>query len=153
MTFHILLNHIATVFLSTSMLTTLSFESEVESFIYGGGKAEVFLELTNKNKTLAIKAHQNINSNLLVVTKKRKYYFDLKTGDRPHRFIEVKHGAINGSHKEIYSEKSFKILEGRSSRLVVNKSKKEILVNGLKVDKKEYFSKGDPLFINGRRVL
>ena len=55
MMFYILMNQITTLFLSLNLLTTLSFDSEIVSYLYGGGKEEVFFQVTNNNRTLALK--------------------------------------------------------------------------------------------------
>ncbi len=55
MTFYILMNQVTTLFLSLNLLTTLSFESEVISFMYGGSEQDVYFKVTNNRKTLAIK--------------------------------------------------------------------------------------------------
>ena len=155
MTIYILLNHVATIFLGLNVLTTLSFDSEVQSYLYGGGKDDIFIQLTSNQKTLALKSKVDGDlSNLLVVTKKRKYYFDLKNSkSNPHQFLEIRHGVANMSVKEIMKTKKFEIMEGKTSILVINKSKKDIDVNGIKVSTKEYFSKGVPIYLDGPRIL
>jgi hypothetical protein len=155
MTFHILMDHVTTLFVSLGLLTTLSFDSEITSYLYGGSKEDFFIKVTNNHKTLAIKpTRKGISSNLLVITKFRKYYFDLRYNkDKPHQFIEVKQGQINHGMKKVMSKKSFDLLEGSSSVLVINKKKRKLRVNKKKVKKKDYFSKGVPIFIEGKRVL
>lgn len=155
MTFYILMNHITTLFVSLGLLTTLSFDSEVTSYLYGGSKEDLFIKVTNNHKTLAIKPmSEAINSNLLVITNNRKYYFDVKySKNKPHQFIEVKQGQINYGMKKVMSKRSYNILEGASSIVVINKKKKQLRVNKKKVKKKDYFSKGVPIFIEGKRVL
>lgn len=155
MTFYILLNHVATLFISLNVLTTLSFDSEVISYLYGGGKDDVFFQVTGNQRTLALKPKiEGKLSNLLVVTKNRKYYFDLiYDKDRPHQFIEVRHGSINLNQKEILNKKNFEILEGKTSYLFVNKQKKPVIINGVKVTQKDYFSKGIPILYEGVRIL
>lgn len=89
MTFYILMNQITTLFLSLNLLTTLSFDSEIVSYLYGGSKQEMFFQLTNNIRTLAIKPlMEGSFSNLLVITKEHKYYFDLKlTEEKLHKFV------------------------------------------------------------------
>lgn len=155
MTFYILMDHITTLFVSLGLLTTLSFDSEVTSYLYGGSKEDFFIKLTNNHKTLAIKPlRKEIDSNLLVITKNRKYYFDVKYDQgRPHQFIEIKQGLINHGMKRIDSRSKYEALEGETSILIINKSKGPLLVNKRKIKKKGYFSKGVPIFIEGNRVL
>ena len=155
MTFFILLNQMTTLFVSLNLLTTLSFESEIESYLYGGSAEEVYFRVTNKNKTLAIKALMNGDlSNLLVITKQRKYYFDLSLSvTSPHQFIEISRGMPTRTLKRKLQTNDFEILEGNSSMLFVNRKKKEVMVNGIKVRKRQYLSKGVPIIYEGKRIL
>lgn len=155
MTFYILMNQITTLFLSLNLLTTMSFDSEIVSYLYGGAKEEMFFQVTNNNRTLALKPlMEGSYSNLLVITKERKYYFTLKRSEKsPHQFIEVKDGI--GSHaltKKIKTPR-YEILEGQSSILFVNNSNQEVMVNSIKVKNREYFSKGVPIILDGNRIL
>ncbi len=155
MTFYILANKIVSLFLSMNLLTTLSFESEVISYYYGGDKGDLFIELTNNQRTLAIKAKkENLASNMLVITRAGKFYFTLKVDDKsPHQFIEVKQGQINQAMKLFKTYPSFEIWEGSTSLMILNKGKNELEVNGMKIKDKEYFSKGPPLMISGERLF
>lgn len=154
MTFYILLNHLTTLFLSVNLLTTLSFESEIQGYIYGGSKEEVFVQVTNGHKTLAMKPLTERNlSNLLVITKNRKYYFNLSQGvQNPHQFIEVKDGLPSHALKKVASTKDYELFEGESSMLFVNRKESEVMVNGLKVDRREFLSKGVPIIYEGQRI-
>jgi hypothetical protein len=153
-TFQILLNQITTLFVGLNLLTTLSFESEIKSFYYGGNKDDVYLKTTD-SRTLLIKPYRvDALSNLLVVTQKRKYYFVLSYDQaNPHGFIEVRHGVMNHALKKKIETTDYEILEGESSLLFINRRATEIDVNGIKVNKREYFSKGVPLLIEKKRIL
>jgi len=155
MTFHIILNQITTLFLSLNLLTTLSFDSEIQSYLYGGSPEEMFFQVTNNQKTLAMKPRlAGSLSNLLVITKKRKYYFDLReaaTGS--HQFIEVKDGVMNHALTKKIETKDYEILEGDSSLLFINRRMDEVNVNGVKIKKREYLSKGVPILYEGHRIL
>jgi len=155
MTFYILMNQITTLFLSLNLLTTLSFDSEVVSYLYGGSQEDVFFNVTNNNKTLAIKPKSDGKlSNLLVITKQRKFYFDLSMSEKqPHQFIEVKNGLINHGFKKKIETKDFEILEGSSSLLFINKKDKAVELNKQKVKDKVYISKGVPILLEGERIL
>ena len=135
MTFYILMNQITTIFLSLNLLTTLSFDSEIISYLYGGSKEEMFFQVTNNNRTLALKPMMDGNySNLLVITKERKYYFDLKqTNQKSHQFIEIKDGVASHALTKKIKTKDYEILEGQSSILFVNNSNAEVTVNSMKV--------------------
>lgn len=155
MTFYILMNQITTIFLSLNLLTTLSFDSEVLSYLYGGSKEDVFFQVTNNNRTLAIKPMMDGSfSNLLVITKERKYYFDLKqTNSNSHQFIEIKDGVASHALTKKQITKDYEILEGQSSILFINKLKSEVIVNSVKVKSRNFFSKGVPIIMNGKRIL
>jgi type IV secretory pathway VirB9-like protein len=149
------MNQITTLFLSLNLLTTLSFDSEVISYLYGGSKEEMFFQVTNNNRTLAIKPMMDGSySNLLVITKERKYYFDLKqTSEKSHQFIEIKDGVASHALTKKIKTKNYEILEGQSSVLFVNNTAQELIVNSIKVKQREYFSKGVPIILNGKRIL
>lgn len=155
MTFYILANQISTLFLSMHLLTTLTFEGEIRSYLYGGSKDDITLELANNNKTLAVKAKKkDIDTNLLVVTSKNKYYFHVKTTENnSHQFVEVYDGEINNSYSKIRETKDYDLYEGASSVFVVNKSKEKMRTNEMDVSKgKLYLSKGVPIILNGERI-
>ena len=155
MIFHILMNQMTTVFLSLNLLTTLSFDSEIQSYLYGGSQEEMFFQVTNNHKTLAIKPKlDGIYSNLLVITKNSKYYFDLKSDQiNPHQFVEVKNGVMGHALRKKVKTKDYEILEGDSSLLFINNKSYEVNVNGLKVKHREYLSKGVPILYEGKRIL
>lgn len=155
MIFHILMNQMTTLFLSLNLLTTLSFDSEIQSYLYGGSQEEIFFQVTNNHKTLAIKPKMEGDfSNLLVITRNGKYYFDLKH-DRlsPHQFIEVKNGVMNHALTKKVKTKDYEILEGDNSVLFINNSSHEVKVNGMKIKHREYLSKGVPIIYEGKRIL
>ena len=155
MIFHILMNQMTTIFLSLNLLTTLSFDSEIQSYLYGGGQEEMYFQVINNHKTLAIKPKmEGVYSNLLVITKDKKYYFDLKLAkDNPHQFIEVKHGVANHALTKKIKTKDYEILEGDNSVLFINNRPSEVTVNGMKVKHREYLSKGVPILYEGQRIL
>lgn len=155
MIFYILANQITSLFLSMNLLTTLSFNDDIRSFIYGGNKDEVVIEVANNNKTLVLKAKKKeIDTNMLIVTAKNKYYFHVKLDEKnPHQFVEINDGEINSAFKKVLDRENFEILQGGSSLLFVNKSKVPIVVNGQKVMTKDYFSLGVPIIVNEERIL
>lgn len=155
MIFSVLPNTISTLFLSANLITSLTFKDEVRSYIYGGVKEEVFAELANSNKTLVLKAKKkDIDTNLIIVTSKNRYYFTVKGTDKySHQFVEIEDGTINSNFKKIQENDTYEIFEGMTSLMVVNKSKVPIVVNGIEVRAKEYFSKGTPMFVDGHRIL
>lgn len=155
MIFSILPATITTLFLSANLITTLSFNDDIRSFVYGGNKEDVFLELTNNNKTLVIKAKKkDLHTNMLIMTSKGRYYFDVKIDEKkPHQFIEINDGQVNSAFKSIFATDKYEILQGVTSVLFINKTKVSIEVNGLQVKSKEHFSLGVPIIVNGERIL
>jgi type IV secretory pathway VirB9-like protein len=155
MIFYILLNHITTLFVSLGLLTTLTFDSEITSYLYGGSNEDLFIKVANNRKTLAIKPKRaGIKSNLLVMTKDRKFYFNVRFNDKqPHEFIEVKSAQINHAMRKRLETREYRIMEGSTSIAVINKKSSPLRVNGKQISKKGYFSKGVPLFINSKRIL
>ncbi|PIP96080.1 MAG: hypothetical protein COV37_16360 [Bdellovibrio sp. CG11_big_fil_rev_8_21_14_0_20_39_38] len=155
MTFYILLNQLTTLFVSLNLLTTLTFDSEIQSYLYGGSKEEMFFQVTNNHRTLAIKPLiKEKLSNLLIITKERKYYFDLGLDEsHPHQFIEVKDGMPSHALKKKITTSDFEILEGEASMLFINRKDQEAVVNGQKVKYREYLSKGVPIIYEGKRIL
>lgn len=155
MIFHILLNQMTTVFLGLNLLTTLSFDSEIQSYLYGGSQEELFFQVTNNHKTLAIKPKMDgTYSNLLVITKNSKYYFNLKQAkENPHQFVEVKNGVMNHALTKKIKTKNYEILEGDNSILFINNKSSEVTVNGMRIKHREYLSKGVPILYEGQRIL
>jgi hypothetical protein len=149
------MNQMTTLFLSLNLLTTLSFDSEIQSYLYGGSQEEMFFQVTNNHKTLAIKPKmEGAFSNLLVITRNGKYYFDLKLDrSNPHQFIEIKNGMMNHALTKKIKTREYEILEGDNSILFINHTNQEVMVNGLKVKHREYFSKGVPIIFEGKRIL
>lgn len=155
MIFSILPTSITTLFLSINLLTALSFKDEVKSYYYGGHKDDIFVELSNSNRTLVLKAKKmEIDTNLLIVTTRSRYNFRVKASENsPHEFIEIEDAQVNTNFKKLSETISYELFEGNSSVMFVNKTKIPIIVNGVKVVSKEYFSKGVPLIMNGIRIL
>jgi len=155
MIFYILGNQITTLFLSMGILTTLSFSSPIESYIYGGSSKDALFKVTNYKRTLAIKlSNKKVKSNLLVITKDRKYYFNLAySKDNPHQFVEIQTGSVGEFYTKSFEGKNTEILSGDKSILIVNKNNKPLNINGIKIKSKGYFSKGVPIMNNGNRLF
>ena len=157
MIFYILQNQIATLFVALGLITTLSFDSEILSYVYGGGESELYSSLTQDNKTLVLKPKKDeLDSNLLVQTKQGNFYFDLKSNKaNPHKFITVKAGVVNQSYRQLKTMGKIEVWEGESSLLIKNNSNSQIIVNGTLIQElgQGHASKGAPLMINSQRVL
>jgi len=145
-----LIGSVILILVGNRSLTTLSFDSEIISYVYGGKQSDLYFKKADQNKTLIIKAKKEFSgSNLLIITRDRKYAFDLKYSQAPDGFLDIKHGVINRSYKLIKSNQLFKIYEGNSSLRILGK---DIFVNGSKSSGKAYASKGARLFINNSEV-
>ena len=155
MIFHILADQIAVLFVSMNLLTTLTFDAPVTGFLYGGSKDDVFMESVNNSRTIVIRAkRKDVASNLLVITSKGKFYFDVRYDEkRPHQFIEVKAGRVGHVLKKSVSAKDFEILEGEECVLFINRRTEEITVNGMKVKTSSFFSRGVPIIKEGERIF
>ena len=155
MSIMVLVNQITMIFLNLGLLTTLSFDSEIVSYMYGGGAEEVYFKVANKNRTLVIKPTLKADySNLLVITSDAKYYFDLRSSElKPHQFVEIRRGQINKAMKITLETSKFKLLEGDTSILIVNKTNEVLKVNEFEVKRKQYLGKGIPIFVDGMRIL
>ena len=155
MIFQVLINQITTLFVSVNLLTGLSFDSPITSYMYGGSQDDFFISLAGGQRTIALKPkRKDIDSNLLVITETGKYYFYVKSDEsRPHQFIEVTRGEINSAYRVIKKVGTVELWEGSSSVMVVNHGREAVKVNDTLVATKEYFSKGIPLIINGKREL
>ncbi len=145
-----LLGSVILILVGNQSLTTLSFDSEIISYIYGGKQSDIYFNKAHHNKTLVLKAKKDFNpSNLLVVTRKRKYAFDLRFSKSSDGFLDIKHGIINRAYKLILEGANYKVFEGSTSLKVLGEN---ISVNNKKINKRTYVSKGARLFINNKEV-
>ena len=154
MMFHILADQIAVLFVSMNLLTTLTFDAPVTGFLYGGSKDDVFMESVNNSRTIVIRAkRKDVASNLLVITFKGKFYFDVRYDEKnPHQFIEVKRGRPGHVLRKAVSKNEYDIFEGEESVMFVNKAANETKINGVLVKSSSFFSKGVPLLKDGVRI-
>ena len=155
MMFQILADQITTLFVSLNLLTTLTFDAPITSFLYGGSKDDVFMETANNSRTLAIRPkRKDIASNLLVITSKGKFYFDVRYDEKnPHQFVEVKFGRPGHVLKKVVTTNEYDIFEGQESVMFVSKTAIETSINGVKVKNSSFFSKGVPLLRDGVRIF
>lgn len=154
MIWHVLRNTISTLFVSTKFITTLTFDTPIQTLTYGGGRDELFFSKVNENKTLVIKPlTQRVDSNMLIVTEGGIFNFFVKFDHlNPHKFIKIKNGASESRYELIKKSKLFDLYSGKTSLRLVNRSKSPISVNQKTVSKSIYLSLGTPIYINGKRV-
>jgi hypothetical protein len=62
-------------------------------------------------------------------------------------------GEINRSYVLKFENSDVRILEGETSSLIQNKTKKQILINEKIVDREGNFSRGIPFIINNQRIF
>jgi hypothetical protein len=154
MDFYILAKSMAFLFLSLSSPTTLVFQEPIE-YVSAGKNGDFAINRSNNQKILVIQPLKEIaETNMVVITKEQHFQFKLSTSDKYHHtFVYVYPGAINKTFVKKLETPDFRILEGDSSTLVQNKRDGPLRVNDKELEREDHFSKGVPLFINGKRVL
>lgn len=150
----IIMNAISLMLLSPTNSTTLTFPDPIEYSVVGDvGDAEVFS--SGDRKTITIKPLKEINSyrNMVFKTKKNVFYFKFKTSSNYFTgFLNLKIGKKNLSYTKVKENSLYKVMEGESSLLVINKSSEPVNINGNLVPKSIVLSKGLPVFINDELV-
>ncbi len=154
MDFYILTKSIAYLFLSLSSPTTLVFQEPIE-YVSAGKNGDFALNRSNNQKILVIQPLKEIaETNMVVITKEQHFQFKVRPVEKGHHtFVYVYPGAINKTFVKKLETSDFRILEGDSSILVQSKRDGPLTVNDYEVKREDHFSKGVPLFINGKRVL
>jgi hypothetical protein len=146
---------IAYIFLSTASPTTLHFERPVE-FMQAGNGNDFNVMFSKNKKTLVLRPMSPFagEKNMVVISEDTHFHFKLMTLEsRQHDFIYVHKGKENATYVKKFEDETVKIHEGDSSLYLINKSKEPIDVNGTKVDRQTFLSKGLPVLVNGRPVL
>lgn len=154
MDFFILAKSITFLFLTLNAPTTLVFQGPIE-YVSAGKNGDFSITRSNNQKILVIQPLKEITgTNMVVITKDEHYQFQLKTTDLNfHSFVYIYPGTVNKTFVKKIDNSDLRILEGDSSILLQNKREGPIIVNGKNVEREEYFSKGVPLIIEGKRVL
>lgn len=157
MDFYILTRSLIYLFLSISHPTTLVFDEPVE-YVSAGKEGEFTLHRANNQKILIVQPLKEFTeTDMIVVTKDKHYQFKIKRPDqesgKTHSFVYIHEGEVNRSYVLKFENSDIKILEGDSSTLVQNKTKKPILVNDKMIERESVFSKGTPFLINNQRVF
>jgi hypothetical protein len=153
--FYIILGQIATLFLSTNYVTTLSFNSPVESVLSGANDSDLFTYISKDRKTVTLKPLKiGIETNLTILGSGGKNYSFFLSGDQiaPHTFVRIEEGEKDSALKKVLTTEKFEVYEGEKYIFVINKTAQEIVINKKKIASKEYFSKGIPLIYEGKRI-
>lgn len=142
---------IVTLLVSLKFATVIEFESPVLSYVYGGSESDILIDLLSNDKILSIKPRiDQINSNLLVITKNGKFNFTIKTDNlNPHKFVTIKYSKIDELYKIKANLEDFTLLEGETTLKIIPK-KPPLNVNEEEIISSRIFPKGAPLFINGK---
>ena len=146
---------IVTFFISMNFHTSMTFESEVSTYIYGGQSSEVSITLANNKKTLIIKANKKpIDTTMSVFVKGIEYAFRVKYTDTINNqwHLHIFPAKINSIYKLITKNEDYSLMEGTNSLLLINNKKIPLIVNDEQVKTRTYLSKGAPVFINEKRI-
>lgn len=157
MDFYILARSLIYLFLTISHPTTLVFDEPVE-YVSAGKEGDFSLHRANNQKILVVQPLKDFSeTDMIVITKDHHYQFKIRktttVGEKSHSFVYIHDGEINRSYVLKFENELVRILEGESSSLVQNKTKKNVLVNDKSIDREGSFSKGIPFIVNNMRVL
>ena len=159
MTFYILSKTLTFLFLSLSHPTTLVFGEPIE-YVSAGSNGDFDLHRANNQKILVVRPLKSFGeTDMIVLTKDHHFQFKLKevpqSGDqsKTHSLVNIYEGEINKSYIKKLETDTFRVLEGESSVWIINKTSKNLEVNGTELERDGYFSKGSPLLINKERVM
>lgn len=147
MDFYILPSKAFTIFLGMTMNLIVNFQEPME---FSGARANLIsITEVNRGKSFLITAKTtNVNTNVIFYNNKTKYMVYLKTDEmRAHDFVNIYEGKKDSSFSLLADNSDFRILAGKASFLVENKTKSPITINGEVVSSREIFSKNIPLFI------
>lgn len=156
MDFYILARSLIYLFLSVNHPTTLIFDEPVE-YVSAGREGDFSLHRSNNQKILVIRPlKDNFETDMIVITKDHHYQFKInapKQSEKTHSLVYIHNGALDRSYVLKYESEKIRILEGETSTLIQNKTKKGISVNDIEITKDGNFSKGIPFIVDGERVL
>ena len=154
MSFFMFVNKIAILLVSTQFVSTLKFQDPIEYIASGKNKMDLFYKVSRDKKTLVIKSlSPSLDTNMVVLTTKGSYSFDVRTSRNPHKLVIINDGKKDQSFRELKNTSQYMALEGESSLSL--KAKRDIDVNGLILKKGEalLLPKGSPVFINFNREI
>jgi type IV secretory pathway VirB9-like protein len=157
MDFYILTRGLIYLFLTVSHPTTLVFDEPVE-YVSAGKAGDFSLHRANNQKILVVQPLKDFfETDMIVITKDHHYQFKLKKptseDEKAHSFVYLHQGGINKSYILKFENEVVRILEGDTSTLIQNKTKKSLLVNDKLIEREGSFSKGIPFIVNNQRVF
>lgn len=159
MSFYILSKTLTYLFLSLSHPTTLVFNDPIE-YVSAGSNGDFDLHRANNQRILVVRPLKSFGeTDMIVLTRDQHYQFKIKevplNADQKnsHSLVNVYGGEINKSYIKKLDTETYRVLEGGTSVWVINKTGKNLDVNGSELERDGYFSKGAPLLINKERVL
>ena len=156
MDFYILARSLIYLYLTISHPTTLVFDEPVD-YVSAGKEGEFSLHRANNQKILVVQPLKDFSeTDMIVITKDHHYQLKLRRpleNEKSHSFVYIHEGVVNRSYVLKFENDDLKILEGETSTLIQNKTKKTILVNEKEVEREGSFSKGIPFVVNNQRVL
>ena len=155
-TFYMFKGHIAKVFISTKVVTMLTFPHPVEMTAAGWKTGEVFRQISPDKKVIVLKAMNNnpVDTNFVVSTKSGNYEFHvIKDESKPHVGIDIQIGKVDNAYKFLKETREAVIYTGINTVKII--PKKEIKIEGVGYNSKNHYlgPLGPPVFINGRREV
>ena len=153
MTYYIISGHIITIFLSMSHLTVVTFPEKIFDYV-GGSLANFKVHELNKSKTLVFETQgKKFTTNFVAFGKKDKYHLNFVYDEkRSARDITLAQGAKCTYFTLLKDTPSYRLFECPRSLFIINKQKKPLKINDLKISKNGYLSKGPPVVIEGIKV-
>jgi hypothetical protein len=145
---------IAYIFLSTSSPTTLHFEDPVE-FMQAGKGSDFDVTFSKNRQSLVIRpvGFFEGTKNMVILSKDTHFHFKLINNEsKQHDFIYIHKGRENSTYVKKFENEIIKVHEGESSIYLVNKLKEPIEVNGVKIERHIFISKGLPVIVNGQVI-
>jgi hypothetical protein len=145
---------IAYIFLSTSSPTTLHFDDPVE-FMQAGKGSDFDVSFSKNRKSLVIRPIGTFldPKNMVIISEATHFHFKLVNMEsKQHDFVYIHKGKPNSTYVKKFENDVVLVHEGESSLYIVNKTGTALDVNGSKVDRHTYLSKGLPVIVNGITV-
>lgn len=145
---------IAYIFLSTSSPTTLHFEEPVE-FMQAGKGSDFDVMFSKNRKSLVIRPVGTFEEpkNMVILSKDTHFHFKLVNMEsRQHDFVYIHKGKANSTYVKKFENELVIIHEGESSLYIVNKTSSPIDINGSKIEKHVFISKGLPVILNSKVI-
>jgi len=145
---------VAYIFLSTSSPTTLHFPAPVE-FMQAGKGSDFDVAFSKNRKSIVIRPIGAFSEpkNMVVISEEMNFHFKLINKESfQHDFVYIHKGKANSTYVKKFENDQVKIHEGDNSLYVVNKLQTPIEVNGAKVERQIFISKGLPVMVGGQVV-